>query len=1139
MELAQVSLQDKYERSEGRAFVSGLQALVRLPVIQAQRDRAAGLNTGGFISGYRGSPLGQYDLNLSREAALLGRHGIHFTPAINEDLGVTAVWGTQQVGLHGPAKVDGVFAIWYGKGPGVDRSMDALKHGNYAGAARHGGVLVVCGDDHNAQSSSLPHQSEQMLQGAMIPILNPANVQEYVDFGLLGFALSRYSGCWVGFKAISDTVESAATIDLDQARLDIVLPPGAEDVHIRASDTPLAMEARVMGPRMEAVHRFARANHIDRVALAAPAARLGIVATGKAYLDVRQALEELGLDAQHPGLVSVYKVGLSWPLEPQGIRAFAQGLDEILVVEEKRAFVEDQLVKVLYRAEGTRPAVVGKADHNGLPLLPSEGELDPAGVARAIAARVRHLYGEHALPAVQRKATPSSRKVIPIGSTRIQYFCSGCPHNSSTKVPEGSRAMAGVGCHGMVTRMQRHTSSFTHMGAEGVNWVGQSPFTLEKHVFQNMGDGTYFHSGILAIRQSIAARVNITYKLLFNAAVAMTGGQPLEGTLTVPQLVDQLVAEGVAKVVVVSDEPEKYPRGAMRHGVEVHHRSRLDEIQRELRGLPGVTALVYDQTCAAEKRRLRKRGKLVEPAQRVFINDAVCEACGDCSVQSNCVSIKPLETELGRKRTVDQSNCNKDYSCVTGFCPSFVTVTGASVRKAKPVGTDSRHLFGQLPTPQPAPLQGPCNILVTGIGGTGVLTIGALLGMAALLEHKASSVLDFTGVAQKNGAVMSHVRLARDSAELHSTRLASGSADLLIGCDLVVSASPAALSRFSPERTEAVVNAHLTPTAAFTLNGDVPFESDEMQTAVQHSVKLAHFVSATPTAEALLGDSIGANLFLVGYALQKGLLPLSVPALERAIELNGVSVAMNQEALAWGRLAAHDPAALEQLLQPRTGPTAPTDGTLESLVQRLSSQLEQYQDARYAQSYTAFLQRVMEAERARVPEGNDALARTVARALFKLMSYKDEYEVARLYTDGAFLDKLKAQFEGDLKLQFHLAPPLLARRNARGEARKRAYGPWMFHAFKLLARMKGLRGSVFDPFGHTAERRSERSLIVDYRSRIEHLLPALAPTNHALALEVAAVAQKVRGFGHVRERNLHAANEQWRALQARWEAGPR
>ena len=1139
MELAAVSLQDKYLQSHGRIFISGLQALVRLPVMQAQRDRAAGLNSGGFISGYRGSPLGQYDLALTREADMLARHGIHFTPAINEDLGATAVWGTQQVGLHGPAKVDGVFAIWYGKGPGVDRSMDAIKHGNYAGAARLGGVLLVCGDDHNAQSSSLPHQSEQMLQGAMIPILNPANVQEYLDYGLLGIALSRFSGCWVGFKAISDTVESAATIDVDPDRLQIVVPadfaPPSQDIHIRASDTPLAQEARVMGPRMEAVQAFARANRLDRTVIAAPQARLGIITTGKAYLDVLQALEELGLDEAGSGQVAVYKVGMSWPLEPEGVRAFALGLDDILVVEEKRAFVEDQVVKALYNLPGKRPTVVGKSDEQGQGLLPSQGELDAQAVGNAIASRLRKLHGD-----TQTFATPARtrapRKVVPIRSTRIQYFCSGCPHNTSTKVPEGSRAMAGVGCHGMVTRMQRNTSSFTHMGAEGVNWVGQSPFTEEKHVFQNLGDGTYFHSGILAIRQAVASNVNITYKLLFNSAVAMTGGQPLEGTLTVPQLAHQLVGEGVGRVVVVTDDTGKYSAmAAMPKGVAIHHRDAMDELQRGLREVPGVTALIFDQTCAAEKRRLRKKGKMVEPPKRVFINDEVCEACGDCSVQSNCVSVKPLETELGRKRQIDQSNCNKDYTCVSGFCPSFVTVSHAQPRKKQPVGGIPQDLIDRLPAPQAAPLQGTYNLLVTGIGGTGVLTIGALLGMAAHLEGKASSVLDFNGVAQKNGAVMSHVRLASDPDALTSTRLATGSADLLLGCDLVVSASPSAISRFSSERTHAVVNAHNTPTAAFILDGNVDFESEALREALEATVAQSHFVDATRIAEALLGDSIGANLFLVGFALQKGLLPLSAQAIERAIELNGVSVAMNQQALAWGRLAAHDPDALQRAIAAPQPVTPAQHMAFEDMLAHYAQRLQRYQNGAYAQAFTHFIRHVQAQENARIP-GSDILTRTTATSLHKLMCYKDEYEVARLYTDGSFMKKLTERFEGAPTLQFHLAPPLWSRFNAKGEARKRAYGPWAFQAFRLLARMKGLRGTVLDPFGHTRERRSERALIGEFREKVDGLLALLDVDNLATAVEIAEVPQSIRGFGHVRERHLLEARQRWAALDAQWRA---
>ncbi len=781
-----VSLDDKYTLRSGRIYLSGVQALVRLPIMQRERDKDAGLKTGGFISGYRGSPLGVYDNALWQAQRHLEAHNIRFQPGLNEDLAATAVWGSQQVNMFPGAAVDGVFAIWYGKGPGVDRSTDALKHGNTTGSSQFGGVLAIAGDDHGCQSSTLAHQSEQIFQAAMMPILNPANIREYLEFGLYGFALSRFSGCWVGFKAIAETVESSASVPVDP-RLEIVLPDDFEippgGLNIRWPDPPLEAERRLHGPKMAAVAAFTRANRVDRIVIDPRQPRLGIITTGKAYLDVRQALSDLGIDERAAALgIRLYKVGLTWPLEPSGARRFAEGLTDVLVVEEKRGFIEHQLVHILYNMDAARrPSVVGKTDESGAPLLPSEGELTPSMVARAIVARLRKL-GHDSRELEQRVARLDQfDKMLEAAATKTQrtpFFCSGCPHNTSTQVPEGSRALAGIGCHAMAIYVpSRNTATITHMGGEGANWIGQAPFTSENHVFQNLGDGTYSHSGLLAIRAAAAAGVNITYKILYNDAVAMTGGQPVEGQLSVPQITRQVEAEGAKRIVVVTDEPHKYPANAgFARGVELRHRDELDAVQRELRETSGLTVLVYDQTCAAEKRRRRKRGLFPDPPKRVFINEAVCEGCGDCSEKSNCVSVKPVETEFGRKRTIDQSNCNKDFSCLKGFCPSFVTVHGGSLRKLrKPVVAGAGDALAELPEPRRRPLVGPYDILVTGIGGTGVITVGALLGMAAHLEGKGCTVLDFTGLSQKNGAVMSHVRLAPRPDDLHAVRVAVSS----------------------------------------------------------------------------------------------------------------------------------------------------------------------------------------------------------------------------------------------------------------------------------------------------------------------------------------------------------------------------
>jgi indolepyruvate ferredoxin oxidoreductase len=1125
MPLAKVTLDDKYVREEGRIYLTGSQALVRLPMMQRRRDEKAGLSTGGFISGYRGSPLGMYDYALWNARPFLERHRIHFQPGVNEDLAATAVWGSQQVNLFEGAQVDGVFAIWYGKGPGVDRSLDALKHGNAAGSSKHGGVLVLMGDDHGCQSSTLAHQSEQVLAAAMIPVLNPASVQEYLELGLAGWALSRYSGCWVGFKAVSETVESSASVEIDPHRPQFVLPIDFElppdGLSIRWPDPPLEQEKRLHGPKMQAVAAWARANRLDRQVFGPKRARLGIVTTGKAYNDVRQALDLLGIDerrAESLGL-SIYKVVLSWPLEPEGAVAYARGLEELLVVEEKRAFVEEQLARVLFNmAADERPRLVGK------PLLPSEGELSPTMVARVIAERLLALSDEPELRrAVMRLDALARRSAAPPQAVRTPFFCSGCPHNTSTKVPEGSRAVAGIGCHAMAIFMPRRTTLWTHMGGEGANWIGQAPFTSEKHIFQNLGDGTYFHSGLMAIRAAAAAKVNITYKILFNDAVAMTGGQPVDGKLTVPEIVKQVEAEGAKKVVIVTDEPEKYPAG-----YDVRHRSELDAVQRELREIPGLTVLVYDQTCAAEKRRRRKRGLFPDPDKRVFINDRVCEGCGDCSEKSNCVSVKPLETELGRKRMIDQSACNKDFSCLEGFCPSFVTVHGGRLRKAPAAGRDADPAAG-LPLPAQPALDRPYDILVTGIGGTGVITVGALLGMAAHIEGKGATVLDFTGLAQKNGAVMSHVRVAPRPSDLHAVRVATGEADLVLGCDMVVAASAAALDTYDAETTRAVINAAVEPTSAFVLDRDADLHEAGLRRAIAGASREADFVDATRLATALLGDAIASNLFLLGYAFQKGLVPMSLEALDAAIELNGVAVKANKLSFAWGRRAAHDLAAVEAAAKPvlRLPPRIPT--TLPEIVEHRARFLAEYQDEAYAARYRDLVAVVETAEREKA-KGKSGLAEAVAKNLFKLMAVKDEYEVARLYTDGAFMESLRRTFEGDFKLEFHLAPPIF------GEERKRAYGPWMMRVFRLLASMRRLRGTPLDVFAHTEERKMERRLLAEYEALLREIAGALSPANHAAAVALASLPDQIRGFGPVKRRAVEAAKKREAELLAAFRA---
>ena len=1146
------ALEDRYRLDKGRVYMTGIQALVRLPMMQRRRDLAAGLNTGGFISGYRGSPLGMYDHALWTAKKYLKDNNIHFQPGINEDLAATAVWGTQQVNLFPGATVDGVFSIWYGKGPGVDRSMDVLKHGNAAGTSPHGGVIVLAGDDHGCQSSTLPHQSEQVFSAAMIPVVNPCNVQEYLDFGLLGFALSRYSGCWIGFKAISETVESGASVWVDPERIKIImptdfqLPPGG--LGIRNPDPPLEAERRLHGPKMDAVKAFVRANGFDKTVIepthSGTKARIGIMTTGKAYMDTRQALEDLGISDERARSLGIrlYKVGMTWPLEPEGARRFAEGLQEVIVIEEKRSNLEDQLVRILYNMPADRrPMVIGKADETGRIILPSEGELTPTGVAMVIAGRLMKHNGESPELKQRLARLDAKEKLLsapPPKVARTPFFCSGCPHNTSTRVPEGSRAMAGIGCHGMAVWMpERRTSLISHLGGEGVTWVGQAPFTADKHMFQNLGDGTYYHSGLMAIRAAAAANVNITYKILFNDAVAMTGGQPHDGPLTVPEITKQVAAEGAKKVVVVTDEPDKYPLGTeFAPGVSIRHRDELDAVQRELRDIPGLTVLVYDQTCAAEKRRRRKRGTFPDPDRRVVINDAVCEGCGDCSDKSNCVSVKPLETELGRKRQIDQSNCNKDFSCVNGFCPSFVSVHGGTPAKARRPRLElvQDDPFAALPMPTVRPLHEAYGILITGIGGTGVITVGALIGMAAHLEGKGCTVLDFTGLAQKNGAVMSHVRLAPQPEDLHAVRIAAGGANLVLGCDMVVAASPAALSRIEPGVTRAVINGYMTPVAAFVTNGDMDLGAESMMKSIRDAAgdEAVTFVDGTGLATAILGDSIATNLFMLGYAWQKGLIPLSFEAIDRAIELNGVAVETSKRTFAWGRLAAHDIVAVQTAAKPTLRLEKPAARTLPDIVAKRVELLTAYQDAAYAERYRIFVNKVSAAEKAKAP-GRQGLAEAVAKSLYKLMAYKDEYEVGRLYSDGEFLKKLGSQFEGDYRLTFHLAPPLFSDRDpTTGELKKKEYGAWVMPLFRLLASMKKLRGTRLDIFGYSEERRMERRLIGEYEATIDQVLATLGQDNHAMAVQIAAVPETMRGFGHIKEKNVLAAKAREASLLA-------
>ncbi|MCL2657837.1 MAG: indolepyruvate ferredoxin oxidoreductase family protein [Betaproteobacteria bacterium] len=1152
------SLEDKYLVRSGRVFITGYQALVRLLMLQHERDQQLGLNTAGFVSGYRGSPLGGLDQALWKAKARLAEHGVVFQPGVNEDLAATAVWGTQQVNLYPEARVDGVFSMWYGKGPGVDRCGDVFRHANAAGASAHGGVLVIAGDDHAAKSSTLPHQTDHFFKSMMMPVLAPAGVQEYLDFGIHGWALSRYSGCWVAFKALADTVETSASVDIDPQRVRVKIPTDFElppdGLNIRWPDPPLVQEKRLLHYKLYAALAYCRANGLNRIVIDSPKPRLGIITSGKAYLDVRQALDDLGIDealAAEIGL-RLYKIGMVWPLESEGVRQFAEGLDEILVVEEKRHLLEYQLKEELYNwREDVRPRVVGKFDEKGEWsfelgahgkvwhgdwLLPAAGELTPALVARAIASRIARFHTSERIQArlafLEAKEQALAKKVFAID--RVPTFCPGCPHNTSTKVPEGSRAIAGIGCHYMATWMHdRHTSTFTHMGGEGVTWVGQAPFTATPHIFANLGDGTYFHSGLLAIRQALAAKVNITYKILYNDAVAMTGGQPVDGKFSVPMLIEQLRAEGVHNLVVVTDGSERaYGPADLAH-VPVRPREELDTIQREFRELPGVSAIIYDQTCAAEKRRRRKRGAFPDPQRRVFINEQVCEGCGDCGEQSNCMAILPLETEFGRKRAIDQSACNKDYSCLEGFCPSFVTIEGGRLRRGKALAGAAMPTF-ELPEPTLPTLDKPYGILITGIGGTGVVTIGALIGMAAHIDGKGVTVLDMTGMAQKGGSVYSHVRIAERPEDLHAVRVAAGEANAVIGGDLIVSASNEALARMACGVTRAVVNCAEAPTSEFAYNPDWDFPLASMQQALTDTLgaNAVDFLDAQKLATTLFGDAIATNLFLLGYAWQKGLVPVSEAALMQAIELNGVAVAMNRAAFAWGRRAAHERTEVERIAFPAPVIPLRPSATLDELIARRAAFLTDYQDAAYASRY---LQQIESVRKAEAALASQRLTETVAQNLFKLMAYKDEYEVARLYADPHFLEQVRATFEGDYRIKIHLAPQLWARPDpATGKIRKTAYGDWVLLVFRILAKFKRLRGTRFDPFGWLPERRTERALIAEYETDLVRLIAELSVDRLELAIQIAALPEKIRGFGHVKDRHRATVAQERNALWLRW-----
>ena len=1151
--LREVSLEDKYRLTHGKIYLTGVQALVKLPMLQRALDKEGGLHTAGFISGYRGSPLGTYDQQLWKASRFLQDHDIHFVPGVNEELAATAAWGTQQLAFDPNATVDGVFALWYGKSPGVDRSMDALRHGNAAGASTHGGVLVLVGDDHLGRSASVPNQSELDLIAAAIPVLNPASIEDYLRLGLHGIALSRYSGCWAGMVVLAEIADGAASIDIDLPAMRPVIPvdvDGDAPRHIRWPDPHTVAEARLHEKKLPAVLKYARENHLNQVILGGENASFGIITTGKAYQDVREALLDLGLTEERAIELGIrlMKVDLIWPLEPTSVRAFCSGLKEILVVEEKRATIEPQLKELLFN-DDVRPRVVGKTSGASIweasaegTLLQAKGELSPQIIAVVIAERLLGLNLAEpeqdalrkkldAIRAAQREANRprlqallSNASAVLTQGGRAPSFCSGCPHNTSTKVPEGSRAMSGIGCHFMAQWVYpESTAPFTQMGSEGAAWVGQSLFTTTRHMFVNLGDGTFYHSGLLAIRQAIAAKVNVTYKILYNDAVAMTGGQPVDGVLTVPAMASVLLAEGCRRVVVVSDEAGKYSDAlSLPERVDAFDRSRLDEIQTELREMAGCTAIIYDQTCAAEKRRRRKNNAYPDPARRVVINPAVCEGCGDCNKTSNCLSIVPLETALGRKRAIDQSSCNKDFRCLDGFCPSFVTVEGGALRKQIGKHAEDGRVAPDIQPPEIG--ADSYGILISGVGGSGVVTIGALLGMAAHLEGKAVSVLDMTGLAQKGGAVFSHVRIARHAEQRQVGRIHA--ADLLLGCDLGSVLEPETLTALRKGRTQAVVSTAEAPTGNFARDPDLPPSSPAAKRELEHRVgeDRVHAVDADKAALALLGDTIQANALLLGYAWQRRFVPLSRQALRRAIELNGVAVSATLTAFEWGRLLAVEPSSVLALMPP---PTASEPATLDAVVEHRSKLLVDYQDERLAQRYRALVSRVRAIETKRLGREADSLAMAVARHYYKVLAIKDEYEVARLHASPDFKDAVERMFEGDFKIRYHLAPPGIAARDRRtGHLKKREYGSWMIHAFRLLSKARRWRNTILDPFARSNERREELALIERYEGYVEHVVAQLHDSNADACVQLLELPERIRGYGHVRMKSMTRAYEE-------------
>ncbi|UWQ51406.1 indolepyruvate ferredoxin oxidoreductase family protein [Leisingera caerulea] len=1125
MSTQKISLNDKYDLTKSPVLLNGTQALVRLMLMQKQRDTAAGLNTAGLVTGYRGSPLGAVDLQMSRAEKHLKAADVTFQYGLNEDLAVTALWGAQQAEVRGEGKYDGVFGLWYGKGPGVDRSGDALRHANMAGTSKHGGVLLAMGDDHTGESSTVLHQSEWSLLDCYLPIVSPAGVQEILDYGIYGYALSRFSGLWVGLKTMKDTIEVTSVVDARPDRMQLVTPKfdmPADGLNIRLDDDRFRQENRIIDYKRFAAEAFSHANKMDKRVWGKPGAKIGFVAAGKNWLDLVHALKLLNIDenmADRLG-ITTYKVGQTWPMDMKGFNTWAEGLDLIVVVEEKRKLIEIQIKEAIFdnrqgrRVYGWYKGGAGTMHRDE--LFPTRYALDPIMIAEKLGnILIEEGRDTEALRAgldslAEARRADNAEEI----ATRLPYFCSGCPHNSSTKLPDGSRAYAGIGCHFMVQWMDRETTGFTHMGGEGVNWVGEAPFSKRKHVFQNLGDGTYNHSGVQAIRAALAEGTNITYKILYNDAVAMTGGQQAEGGLTAQQIAHELKAMGVKTIAVVYDEKEDVDASLFPAGMRMHERAEMMKIQREFEQIEGVSAIIYIQTCAAEKRRRRKRGQFPDPDQRVFINSDVCEGCGDCGVQSNCVSIVPKDTELGRKRAIDQSSCNKDFSCVNGFCPSFVTVEGAKIRKEATADIDLPHL----PKPELPAIDGTHNVVITGVGGTGVVTIGAVLAQAAQIDGKGAGLMEMAGLAQKGGAVHIHCRIANNPEDISAIRVATGEAHALIGGDLVVSAGAKTLGLTTSGQTGAVVNSHEIITGDFTRNTEFAIPTDRLEVALQARLReRLDLFDASELARVTMGDSIFSNMMVFGGAWQKGLVPVSHEAIEQAIEMNGAAVERNKRAFDIGRWAVLHPEDAARLIQPKV---VKKPKTLDEKIAFRADHLVAYQGKGLAKRYAKLLDGI----------SDPALKEAVAKGYHKLLSYKDEYEVARLLLDSRA--KAEAEFEGDLKLSYHLAPPMLGGTDPNGRPQKRKFGAGMERGFRILAKLKSLRGTPLDIFGYTEERKMERALIKQYEADMQEWLPKAAPEILEPLIALAELPLQIRGFGPVKLANEQKAAKRREELLA-------